>query len=115
MTAGCFADGLVVDRGFPLPTVPTARHRAISAASAAQTKNARGGNPGRSEMPAALRRTMDMPTVTQPCRRRQLAAAQCALLRWYPCMPLRLIDALRLHRPGYPLILGGLAKQGRAR
>lgn len=56
-----------------------------------------------------------MPTVTQPCRRRQLAAAQCALLRWYPCMPLRLIDALRLHRPGYPLILGGLAKQGRAR
>lgn len=56
-----------------------------------------------------------MPTLTQPSRRRQLAAAQCALMRWYPFMPLRLIDALRLHRPGYPLILGGLAKQGRAR
>lgn len=56
-----------------------------------------------------------MSTIPHATTQRQLAAAQCALLRWYPRMPLRLIDALRLHRPGYPLIVGGLAKQGRAR
>ena len=55
-----------------------------------------------------------MPTVTHTKATRQLAAAQCALMRWYPAMPLRLIDAIRVHRPGYPLIAGGLAKQGRA-
>jgi len=41
-----------------------------------------------------------------------MAAARAALMRWYPTMPLRLIDALRLHRPGFPLIVGG---KGRAR
>lgn len=50
-----------------------------------------------------------MPTIPHTPSQRQLAAAQCALLRWYPRMPLRLIDAIRLHRPGYPLILGGRA------
>lgn len=54
-----------------------------------------------------------MPNVSQAKPQRQLAAAQCALLRWYPSIPLRLIDAIRLHRPGYPLIVGGLARQGR--
>lgn len=115
MTAGRFADGLVVDSGSPLPSVPTARHRAISATPAAQNEERPGRQPQAFGLPTALRSTEDMPTVTQPPRSRQLAAAQCALMRWYPFMPLRLIDALRLHRPGYPLILGGLAKQGRAR
>jgi hypothetical protein len=55
-----------------------------------------------------------MPNVSHKPPQRQLAAAQCALMRWYPAMPLRLIDAIRVHRPGYPLIAGGLAKQGRA-
>ena len=53
-----------------------------------------------------------MPTLSQPLPPRQMAAARAALMRWYPTMPLRLIDALRLHRPGFPLIVGG---KGRAR
>lgn len=56
-----------------------------------------------------------MNTVSQPVPPRQLCAAQCALMRWHPRMPLRLIDALRLRRPGFPLIVGGIARQGRAR
>lgn len=104
MDGGYFADGLVARRG-----------RAIGEVPATETRNARGGNPGRSEMPTALRRTEDMPTIPHTPSQRQLAAAQCALLRWYPRMPLRLIDAIRLHRPGYPLIIGGLARRGRTR
>jgi hypothetical protein len=41
-----------------------------------------------------------------------MAAARAAMLRWYPSMPLRMIDALRMHRPGYPLIAGGKAVRG---
>lgn len=53
-----------------------------------------------------------MNIVTQTLPPRQMAAARAALMRWYPTMSLRLIDALRLHRPGYPLMAGGKAKQG---
>lgn len=56
-----------------------------------------------------------MSTLPQALPPRQMAAARAALMRWYPTMSLRLIDALRLHRPGYPLMAGGKAKQGRAR
>lgn len=55
-----------------------------------------------------------MNTVTQTLPPRQMAAARAALMRWYPAMPLRLIDAMRMHRPGYPLMAGGKAVQGRA-
>lgn len=54
-----------------------------------------------------------MNTLSDGLPPRQMAAAPAALLRWYPSMPLRLIDALRLNRPGYPLIAGGKAGQGR--
>jgi hypothetical protein len=57
----------------------------------------------------------DMTTLPQALPPRQMAAARAALMRWYPTMPLRLIDALRLHRPGYPLMAGGKAKQGSVR
>jgi hypothetical protein len=43
-----------------------------------------------------------------------MAAGQAALMRWYPSMSLRMVDAIRLHRPGYPLIVCGQRKQGRA-
>lgn len=56
-----------------------------------------------------------MSTVTQALPPRQMAAARAALMRWYPAMPLRLIDAMRMHRPGYPLMTGGKALQGRAK
>lgn len=56
-----------------------------------------------------------MNTVTDTFPPRQMAAARAALMRWYPSMPLRLIDAIRLHRPGYPLMLGGKARQGSPR
>lgn len=114
MTGGRFADGLVA-RCHALPTFPALRGRAIGEVPATpETKNAQGGNPGRSICPAALRSTENMATVSQAHPQRQMAAAQCALLRWYPRMPLRLIDAIRLHRPGYPLIVGGLARRAHA-
>lgn len=53
-----------------------------------------------------------MNSVTQALPPRQMAAARAAMLRWYPSMPLRMIDALRMHRPGYPLIAGGKAVRG---
>jgi hypothetical protein len=56
-----------------------------------------------------------MTTLPQALPPRQMAAARAALMRWYPTMSLRLIDALRLHRPGYPLMVGGKAKQGSVR
>lgn len=56
-----------------------------------------------------------MATLTHATDARQMAAGRAALLRWYPTMPLRLVDALRLHRPGYPLIAGGKRGQGRVR
>ncbi|WP_161596278.1 hypothetical protein [Rhodanobacter glycinis] len=56
-----------------------------------------------------------MNIVTQALPPRQMAAARAALMRWYPAMPLRLIDAIRLHRPGYPLMAGDKAAQGPAR
>lgn len=52
-----------------------------------------------------------MNTVLHVVPPRQLRAAEAALLRWYPRAPLRLIDLLRLHRPGWPVIQGG---KGRA-
>lgn len=55
-----------------------------------------------------------MNTLPQPLPPRQMAAARAALMRWYPSMPLRLVDALRRARPGFPLIDGGKAMQGRA-
>lgn len=56
-----------------------------------------------------------MTTLTQAPDARQMAAGRAALMRWYPTMPLRMVDALRLHRPGYPLIAGGKGGQGRVR
>lgn len=55
-----------------------------------------------------------MNTLPQALPPRQMAAARAALMRWYPRMPLRLVDAIRLHRPGYPLMSGGKGVQGRA-
>lgn len=55
-----------------------------------------------------------MGTVTHLHRSRQMAAGQAALMRWYPSMSLRMVDAIRLRRPGYPLIICGQRKQGRA-
>lgn len=52
-----------------------------------------------------------MATVLHVVPRRQLRAAEAALLRWYPAAPLCLIDRIRLHRPGWPVIQGG---KGRA-
>lgn len=52
-----------------------------------------------------------MNTVLHVVPPRQLRAAESALLRWYPRAPLCLIDRLRLHRPGWPVIQGG---KGRA-
>lgn len=55
-----------------------------------------------------------MSTVTQPLPPRQMAAARAALMRWYPTMSLRMIDALRQVRPSFPLIAGGKDLTGRA-
>ena len=52
-----------------------------------------------------------MNTVLHVVPPRQLRAAESALLRWFPHAPLALIDRLRLHRPGWPVIQGG---KGRA-
>jgi len=75
-----------------------------------EKKNARGSHPERSGCPTAWR-TEDMSTVLQVVPPRQLRAAEAALLRWYPAAPLCLIDRIRLHRPGWPVIQGG---KGRA-
>ncbi|MGN6234973.1 hypothetical protein [Dyella sp.] len=55
-----------------------------------------------------------MNTVPQAIPPRQMAAAEAALLRWYPTMPLRLARAIRTRRPGYPLIVFAQRTQGRA-
>lgn len=55
-----------------------------------------------------------MITVPQALPPRQMAAARAALMRWYPNMSLRMVDAIRLHRPGYPLVVSAQRQQGRA-
>jgi hypothetical protein len=113
MTFGRFADGLAALRAaFPLRFAHLGR--AIGAAPAAK-ENAQGGNPGRSDVTPPLGERKDMNTLPQAPDARQMAAGRAALLRWYPTMPLRMVDALRLHRPGYPLIAGGKDGQGRVR
>lgn len=110
---GRFADGMAAVFA-ALPLALARLGRAIGAAPA-EKENARGCSPGRSSCPAALGERKDMSTLAQSQCPRQMAAARAALLRWYPTMPLRMIDALRLHRPGYPLIAGGRSGQGRVR
>lgn len=55
-----------------------------------------------------------MSTVPQALPPRQMAAAEAALLRWCPTMPLRLARAIRTRRPGYPLLVFVQQPKGRA-
>lgn len=110
---GRFADGLAaVCAAFHLRFARLGR--AIGAAAAAK-ENAQGCNPRRSDVTPPLGERKDMTTLTQAPDARQMAAGRAALMRWYPTMPLRMVDALRLHRPGFPLIAGGKSGQGRVR
>lgn len=54
-----------------------------------------------------------MSTVPQALPPRQMAAAEAALLRWYPTMPLRMARAIRMRRPGYPLLVFVQQQKGR--